>query len=1303
MDSAGTSARKYALYLDSIEGRMKKMTATYQDFVHTEEFENVIKMIIELANSFGELLNAIGATNIALVAFALSAGAIGTKLIPIITNMAVAMPAVINAIKTGIVAFGGLAAAETAAATAMYTFITTTLPIAGIALAIGGLIYYMFTYKSATEKATDSIKELKSAQEDAEASLESINSQIEENQRRWEELNKAKSNGNNSDIINEEKKALEAQNEVLKVQKEYYEAVADAKKSQAKQEARELLNHTTNQQVGRGVYRQVSDDPISQTDDMISKMEESQAKLISLYKEYGQKTSESDRDKVQKEIDKKVKYLNKLNEQAAKIDINSLLDVFDEADPEYEKIMDANKRLIKSMTSVTKATSVVGSVSEMTEQDVDSLSTSLDESTEAFNSNEDGAVELIGALNETVESFNKIKDAQKELNDEGNLSWNTISGLAEKFPELTSDLLKYTQGVITNAEMSKILNKTLGEQENVFKDNLKSSEKYYEAMVLNNTELYNKFLENYKIDLANFSSISELKLEIDKMNSDSSGKILDQRVSMLAEKYNIDVQNYATAAEAKLKIEQQLLKANAQSMAGKGMMPQLNSGGRLDYKFNDIELSPNQKKDLEALSSPIDNAVSGEIDKLISNINSLAKGVGSKASGSKSKDSKSKEDKWKEAFEKEYKTIQYWRDKEWITQKEYYDRLDKLNIKYFKNREKYIDEFRQYDLEVQNGMLQVYQDEFNKRLELSKNWIEERKYYDDWGSDSEISAWQRVLKWMKEEFYPKNKKEKEIYDKFYKESTKSLISSIEEEFDKGLDSSSHKRNVYEFETGKVDETSIQRDMDKIAEIITRGYYKINGELVDITQQRYESLQDKWMSLHKERLSSLKDEQSEMEDIASVASRIIDKEIEKLEIQKENVESVGQLDNYIIDLNKSKYQALMGNETGVATALQNQIDYIKEQKNIIDKITDGEEKRKKIREVQLEIQNKTVDKLKEELRIIKGQRTQRIYSVERGWEWKSDKQAELNKEQEILEAQTQANVASIETQILNWEDYKKAWEDVVKDYKLEQDKLLLSQKMGKNIESDILNQRIEIVEKFARKYEEIMNRIKESQDIINDASLENVPKDIGRKLDDEGAESDRVQSVKDKMKENAEKWHGSSKDDRDTLSSENQRLGKSIGALYDSYTGAWYYSKDEVMAKMQQNSIDWHNASKSDKNKLSAENQRLGKLIGASYNNGVWTYHNGIENGLVGDVPFDKNTEIIAKLAKGEGVFNKEQMSNIVRNMLAVTGFQSKSSNINSPSNDMNQIIQISNITLPDVRDGNEFLNTMKNIVAITGV
>lgn len=1325
-NSAGYSAQKYSVYLDGIEGRTKTMIATYQDLVSNPVFENLIKNIISLVTGFGELLDKVGLSNIAFVGITV----ILTKVAKAISGMVVSMVALSAGIEASslksislIATIKNVATALTTAGGAAALFSTALSAVAPFAIVAGivAVTYAVMNHKTALEKATDAMKEYQGEQEEAEASIEALSAAIDDNKSKWLELEGAKAGASDISKIQSEQEALEEENETLKAQKEYYEAIAAVKKEKAKEKAREILNSTEdipdtgpnrrnksdmrggkNKAKPRASFKnpnisEIKTDPITKAEDYANKLQQYNTKSLELYKEYANATTDLQRKEIQKQLDNVKSSAERVENSVGDLGLMDLLKVFDEADPEYKKIIDANSKLSKGLNASAKITGFLSDKSQITTESIDELSTAINTESDEIDDLGDATKSYVEIINKFSESITTLESAKNELSEDGFLSWNTISSLIEAFPELTNELLKYTQGAMSSKDVMNLLNNAIEKQQGTFKDNISASKDYYQKMVLSNEDMYNKFLENYNIDLTNYTSIQQLKAAVDAQRIADGTKEEADRINKMAEYYNIDLANFGDVTSKKLQMQKFLTASIEKEKSNAAKYGRYIPGGK------DGETYTLKQKEMERdLGNLGIIGSTAEIDGYIKEIESLASGITKKVAASVGKKSKSSEDKWKEAFDKEYKTLQYWKDKEWITEKEYYDKLEKLNNKYFKDKSKYVDEFRQYDLEVENGRLSVYQDLFKKRLELSEKYINDKMYYDNWGSDSEIQAWTRVLKWMKDEFYPQSKKQKEVFDQYYKDATKSLISAIESEFDKTLDSSSHQRDIFKFQTGNIDISSIEKDMDKIAEVIKKGYYEVNGELVDLTKERYESLQKQWMSLYQERVSYLENEKDKMEDVVGAATNIIDKQKEQLEVQKDNVSQMGNISNYILELNRSKYQALMGNEHGVANALQEQIDYIREQQSIINNITDEEEKRKKIREVQLEIQRKSVAKLKEELNIIKGQKNQRIYSAEKGWYWSSDKQAELDKEQEILEKETEVQESEIQNQIDNWEDYKKAWTDVVENYKLEQDKLLLAQKLGRDAEKDILNQRIDIVDEFAKRYEDIMNQISEYQDTINNSSNIEVPSDITRPTD-ENSEDERRDAVISQMKKNSEDWFNASDEDRKRLSKENDRLGNSIDAYKDSYTGKWYYSKDEVVSQMNSNSRNWHSASKSEQNRLSAENQRLGNLIDAKYNsqNGTWTYHDGIENGLVGGVPFDKNSEILAKLALKEGVFNPEQMKNMVTGIRAMVDTSPSYKN-NSANNNNSQVIHIGNISLPNVDDANGFIDTMRNIVAISG-
>ena len=79
-------------------------------------------------------------------------------------------------------------------------------------------------------------------------------------------------------------------------------------------------------------------------------------------------------------------------------------------------------------------------------------------------------------------------------------------------------------------------------------------------------------------------------------------------------------------------------------------------------------------------------------------------------------------DAWKEEFEDYYDELQYLRDMDKISEAQYYQELDRLNQKYFANREQYLDEYRQYQVEVYQGLKKLREEQQKEEEEAEKEY-----------------------------------------------------------------------------------------------------------------------------------------------------------------------------------------------------------------------------------------------------------------------------------------------------------------------------------------------------------------------------------------------------------------------------------------------------------------------------------------------------------------------------------------------------------------------------------------------------
>lgn len=251
--------------------------------------------------------------------------------------------------------------------------------------------------------------------------------------------------------------------------------------------------------------------------------------------------------------------------------------------------------------------------------------------------------------------------------------------------------------------------------------------------------------------------------------------------------------------------------------------------------------------------------------------------------------------------------------------------------------------------------------------------------------------------------------------------------------------------------------------------------------------------------------------------------------------------------------------------------------------------------------------------------------------------------EINKQIDLYQKESKARQKYLQSQIDYWEKEKEAYE---KHY----DELIEVQEdiiEAKEEERDALK---EDLEKWQEEWEDITDSLKEPvrdiKDILMDIAkygtpamqeqVENVTDllaQLGHALENFNPEyggandwgngdymGDFKEQVIQKMKENSVRWHIADDQEKEQLEREQNELGSSIKATYNAHEGLWYDQEGNVLYDMsdqdvqeivkqlmKENSDAWHNANGSEKDRLEQENQILGDLIHAVYNEheGKW--------------------------------------------------------------------------------------------------
>jgi hypothetical protein len=224
----------------------------------------------------------------------------------------------------------------------------------------------------------------------------------------------------------------------------------------------------------------------------------------------------------------------------------------------------------------------------------------------------------------------------------------------------------------------------------------------------------------------------------------------------------------------------------------------------------------------------------------------------------------------------------------------------------------------------------------------------------------------------------------------------------------------------------------------------------------------------------EEIKSLKEqiiqEQIDRQDaVARAVASVIDEKIKDLKDQKEALEDIANLDSMILELRTELASA----DKDDAKIIQEKIDYLTEQKAIYNSLTDAEQKRIKMEEIEATLADYTLAQLKKKIEIAKNNLVQRVWYEDRGWVWEADEQAISDAEQALIDYQNQMNSDAIDKQIEALEAYKEQWTSVADVYEDEQDRLIAAQELGANWESEILAQRLDTLQSFVSNYNSLL--------------------------------------------------------------------------------------------------------------------------------------------------------------------------------------------------------------------------------------
>lgn len=709
-NGAGSAFNEAMKSANNWEGSLNKLSNTWtslvQNFTDTNSIITTINLITGLISTIDKLTESVGGI-IPLISLIGIGFATWKIVIPMFTAMSVGVVNLAAGVTTATVAQQGLNAA--------FAAFQALNPVGQILLVVSA-IASVISLVSGIKSFTQSLEEAQQAYSETKTELESINSELETTSKRINELNSKGSltliekdelsnlQKSNAELerrkrLLEDKLKLEAQNLNNKIYSDYnkeynynFNRSAGLYSDYASSDSRTAFS-------GRGSTQQISEEEYykrvakryEKLDKLGKERTKNQEKEYKELSEYLINTGEKFQDFADQIVvtdDASKKYKQTLRDLAEIADKALHPDLW--KDDKLTELLDSKefKNTKKELLELSKA----GKLDDKTLSKYPALKTELDK----LGVSAEDVVNVIKAIKEESqdittptslnfgeiftkysESTKLLETAKKEIKDFGTFSENTYKSLIEKFPQLTNALDNFMLGFSDKANISKILqeqydddvknyNKTLQEK-------LSYSTKYYDKLVDENANLIDKFSENYDVDLANCNTLAEAKYKVEV-------ELVKKLAGVWADYYDTALQGFDLQQMSK---DGKLLFDPRAGMSGLGGLD---------------SMSEEQRKQAEELSKK-----SKEIRDMLNNAANLwgnfkfedAKFL----DAGKDKD-KSSKDTWKEAFQAEYNYLKYLRESDQINAQQYYDKLDVLNQKYFANRTKYLEEYRQYDLEL---------------------------------------------------------------------------------------------------------------------------------------------------------------------------------------------------------------------------------------------------------------------------------------------------------------------------------------------------------------------------------------------------------------------------------------------------------------------------------------------------------------------------------------------------------------------------------------------------------------------------
>jgi TP901 family phage tail tape measure protein len=538
---------------------------------------------------------------------------------------------------------------------------------------------------------------------------------------------------------------------------------------------------------------------------------------------------------------------------------------------------------------------------------------------------------------------------------------------------------------------------------------------------------------------------------------------------------------------------------------------------------------------------------------------------------------------------------------------DYYDKIEEINEKRFKENlsttSEYVDELVKI-FEGRNEMLEKTLSDYEHDITLMQN----RDSVNSTGiPESEIKQIETYR--MMQEMVHKAADT-------YREQMTGTMSDTEIEHSEYIKDMQTKWWEYENNIQSIQSEMFERSLSAYEDYISRrnkfGNWGADNEIaawkrVDkFLDQSYENGIINYKTYLEKKLDVLESmydaEKQRQQDFADAAVRIMEKELDALNKQKENYEK-----------QKGNYESTV---SAVVDLINDQIDKLKTESDELDK--------------QL--------KLQKALKAVEEARNQRNIHIYRdngtGFDWEADDKAVRQAQESYDELKREQD---LNDQIDALEKYRDAWQATIDDYEKNIDKQKAMALLGADWEKQILDMRTDKIEGFAQNYSDICDQlnedvtgsiasqIKDLEDLKDEWSdaVDNIEYELGRydelmDFEDEfrGAGLEQRKAMLEDFSQsgvqNLQNLIDKANELQNALDSLNGINTSDYGDSYPTLADDTAQKEQNVINEMKQNSAAWWFANESEQKTLSDRNKVLGESLGWTRDaDGIWWKKNGV--------------------------------------------------------------------------------------------